>query len=181
MRRRQTRFVCFRNLLVDHLRSSEQPGTQCNRGRKPGAGGRGGGQTGALNPACHQEEPVSPHKVRLQWKCVTLGSADTACLRISSNRVCVHRAAFVFVVSCMTGQTGMRNGHRLKYVILSGGRMREWISQTKRAEELWRPATAWGDYKERGSEKTKRREFVIIRKGPESSGSRKQLLWLTGV
>ena len=38
MWRRQTCFVCFHNLLVDHLRPSEQPGLHCNRGRKPGLG-----------------------------------------------------------------------------------------------------------------------------------------------
>lgn len=73
MWRKQTCFVCFHNLLVDHLRPSEQPGPQCNRGRKPGLGTKQ-----RTRPSLPPGRASFPHKVRLQWKCVTFGSKDTA-------------------------------------------------------------------------------------------------------
>lgn len=69
----QTCFVCFHNLLVDHLRPSEQPGLQCKRGRKPGLGTKQ-----RTKPSLPPGRASFPHKVRLQWKCMTFGSIDTA-------------------------------------------------------------------------------------------------------
>lgn len=85
----QTCFVCFHYLLVDHLRPSEQPGLQCKRGRKPGLGTKQ-----RTKPCLPPGRASFPHKVRLQWKCMTFGSIDTACLCISSNHVCVYSARY---------------------------------------------------------------------------------------
>lgn len=76
MWRKQTHTVCFHNLLVDHLRPSEQAGLQRNRDRKPGPTTKLRTETG----------PVSPHKVSPPWKYMTSGSVDTIC--ISSGHVC---------------------------------------------------------------------------------------------
>lgn len=55
-------FVCFHNLLVDHLRPREKPRLQRKTGRKPGLGE----QSGPPGLGCNQE--AFTHEVRLQWK-----------------------------------------------------------------------------------------------------------------
>lgn len=105
MWRKQTCFVCFHNLLVDHLRPSEQPGLQCNRGRKLRLGTKR-----RTKPSLPPGRASFPHKVRLQWKCMTFGSIDTARLCISSSRV-VTVLDFNVCAPCMAVQNGRRNGH----------------------------------------------------------------------
>lgn len=130
----QTCFVCFHNLLVDHLRPSEQPSLQSKWGRKPGLGTKR-----RTKPSLPPGRASFPHKVGLAVELYVCLYGQCLPLHFLQSRLQLQSSILMCVGPCMTVQTGMRNRQWCKYVLLIRGLPQVNLAEQERWRALCRP------------------------------------------